>query len=119
MFVTENLALGGPRWIVNFPTKKHWRHPSKLEWVVEGLQNLSRVVQEKGIRSIALPPLGCGNGGLDWHEVRSEIERVLGPLEGVDVLVFEPTSKYRSVAKRTGVTQLTPARALVAEMIRR
>jgi O-acetyl-ADP-ribose deacetylase (regulator of RNase III) len=119
MFVTENLSLDGPRWIVNFPTKKHWRQPSKLEWVIEGLQDLRRVVQERGIRSIALPPLGCGNGGLEWRDVRPEIERALDPLEGVDVLVFEPTSQYQNVAKRAGVTKLTPARALVAEMIRR
>jgi hypothetical protein len=76
-------------------------------------------VEEKGIRSIALPPLGCGNGGLDWSDVRPEIENALAPLDNVDVLVFEPTAKYQNVAKRTGVMKLTPARALVAEMVRR
>src|ERR1019366_8355238 len=65
MFVTENLALKGPRWIINFPSKNHWRQPSKLEWIVEGLEDLRRVLKEKAIRSIALPPLGCGNGGLE------------------------------------------------------
>jgi O-acetyl-ADP-ribose deacetylase (regulator of RNase III) len=119
MFVTENLTFEGPRWLINFPSKKHWRQPSKLEWIVEGLKDLRRVVEEKGIRSIALPPLGCGNGGLDWSDVRPEIECALGPLDNVDVLVFEPTAKYQNVAKRTGVMKLTPARALVAEMVRR
>jgi O-acetyl-ADP-ribose deacetylase (regulator of RNase III) len=119
MFVTENLAFEGPRWLINFPSKKHWRQPSKLEWIVDGLGDLRRVVEEKGIHSIALPPLGCGNGGLDWSDVRPEIERALGPLGSVDVLVFEPTAKYQNVAKRTGVMKLTPARALVAEMVRR
>ncbi len=119
MFVTENLVLDGPRWIINFPSKKHWRQPSKLEWIVEGLEDLRKVVEEKGIRSIALPPLGCGNGGLDWKDVRPEIERALGQLSDVEVLVFEPTAKYQNVAKRTGVMTLTPARALVAEMVRR
>jgi O-acetyl-ADP-ribose deacetylase (regulator of RNase III) len=119
MFVTENVAFEGPRWIINFPTKKHWRQPSKLEWVIEGLTDLRRVAIEKGIRSIAVPPLGCGNGGLAWSEVRPEIERALGQLDGVDVLVFEPTAKYQNVAKRTGVMKLTPARALIAEMVRR
>jgi O-acetyl-ADP-ribose deacetylase (regulator of RNase III) len=119
MFVTENRALNGPRWLINFPTKKHWRQPSKLDWVVDGLKDLCRVVQEKGIRSIALPPLGCGNGGLDWSDVRPEIERAFSQLPNVDVWVFEPTAKYQNVAKRTGVMELTPARALVAEMIRR
>ena len=119
MFVTENLTFEGPRWIINFPSKKHWRQPSKLEWIVDGLIDMRRVVEEKGIRSIAVPPLGCGNGGLDWSDVRPEIERALAPLDNVDVLVFEPTAKYQNVAKRTGVMKLTPARALVAEMVRR
>ena len=54
MFVTENRTFEGPRWIINFPTKKHWRQPSKLEWIVEGLKYLRRVIQENGIRSIAV-----------------------------------------------------------------
>jgi O-acetyl-ADP-ribose deacetylase (regulator of RNase III) len=119
MFVTENRTLEGPRWLINFPTKKHWRQPSRLEWIVEGLQDLRRVVEEKGIQSIALPPLGCGNGGLDWSDVRPEIERALGQLSNVDVWVFEPTAKYQNVAKRAGVMKLTPARVLVAEIVRR
>ena len=119
MFVTENLALEGPRWLINFPSKKHWRQPSKLEWIVEGLKDLRRVIEEKQIASVALPPVGCGNGGLDWREVRPEIERILGSLDSVEVVVFEPTRKYRNVAKPTGVAKLTPARALVAEMVRR
>jgi O-acetyl-ADP-ribose deacetylase (regulator of RNase III) len=119
MFVTETGALSGPRWIINFPSKKHWRQPSKLEWITEGLGDLKRVIHQKHIRSIALPPLGSGNGGLDWSEVRQQVERVLGDLEDVDVIVYEPTAKYQNVAKRTGVDKLTPARALVAEMIRR
>jgi O-acetyl-ADP-ribose deacetylase (regulator of RNase III) len=119
MFVTENQALEGPHWIINFPTKKHWRQPSKREWIIEGLKDLRRVIQEHNIRSIALPPLGSGNGGLDWRDVRPVIQSFLGDLEGVDIQVYEPTEKYQNVAKRTGVEKLTPARALVAEMIRR
>jgi len=82
MFVTENRSLDGPQWLINFPTKKHWRQPSKLEWIVDGLKDLRRVIEEKGIRSIALPPLGCGNGGLDWNDVRPEIERASGTCPG-------------------------------------
>jgi O-acetyl-ADP-ribose deacetylase (regulator of RNase III) len=119
MFVTENRTLDGPKWLINFPTKKHWRQPSRLQWIVEGLEDLGRVVEQKGIRSMALPPLGCGNGGLNWSEVRPEIERVLGELHDVDIWVFEPTPEYQNVAKRTGIMKLTPARALVAEIIRR
>jgi O-acetyl-ADP-ribose deacetylase (regulator of RNase III) len=119
MFVTENQAFSGPRWIVNFPTKKHWRQPSKLEWISEGLNDLRQVIQEKNIRSIAIPPLGAGNGGLDWREVRPVIEQMLGDLNNVEILIYEPTEKYQNVAKRTGVEELTPARVLIAEMIRR
>jgi len=119
MFVTETRRLDGPRWVINFPTKKHWRHPSKLEWIVDGLQDLHHVIKTLNIRSIALPPLGAGNGGLDWIEVRPQIESVLGDLKEVEILVYEPTEKYQNVAKRTGVEKLTPARVLIAEMIRR
>ena len=119
MFVTENAVFKGPRWIINFPTKQHWRPPSKIEWITEGLRDLRRVVEELGIRSVALPPLGSGNGGLVWAEVKQEVERALSDLQGVEILVFEPTGKYQNVAKPTGVEKLTPARALIAEMVRR
>jgi O-acetyl-ADP-ribose deacetylase (regulator of RNase III) len=119
MFVTKRENLIGPKWIINFPTKKHWRYPSKVEWIAEGLADLKRVIAEKDIRSIALPPLGSGNGGLDWREVRSKIEDVLGDLRGVDVTVYEPATQYQNVSKRSGVEKLTPARALVAELVRR
>jgi len=119
MFVTENPVFKGPRWIINFPTKKHWRQPSKLEWIQEGLKDLKAVIREHNIRSVALPPLGAGNGGLNWGDVRAEIERELADLDQVDVLIFEPTNKYQNVAKRNGLEKLTPARALIAEMIRR
>jgi O-acetyl-ADP-ribose deacetylase (regulator of RNase III) len=97
MFVMESRTPDGPRWIINFPTKRHWRQPSKLEWIVEGLADLRRVIHENKIRSIALPPLGAGYGGLDWHEVRQEVERALGELDDVDILVYEPTAEYRNV----------------------
>ena len=119
MFVTERKQLMGPKWIINFPTKKHWRHPSKIEWIEEGLRDLRRAITENRIRSVALPPLGSGNGGLDWNDVRLRIEESLGSLSDVDVVVFEPTRKYQNVAKRKGVEKLTPARALVAELVRR
>jgi len=119
MFVTPTGRLSGPRWIINFPTQKHWRNPSKLEWIEGGLKDLRHVIEDRKIRSIALPPLGVGNGGLDWYEVRAKVETTLGDLKDVNVLVFEPTDKYQNVAKRTSVEALTPERVLIAEMIRR
>ncbi len=119
MFVTERQELIGPKWIINFPTKSHWRNPSRIEWVEEGLRDLKRIIEEKGIRSIALPPLGSGNGGLNWAEVRDLIESAFQSVENVDVFVYEPISAYQNVMKRSGVEELTPARALIAEMVRR
>jgi O-acetyl-ADP-ribose deacetylase (regulator of RNase III) len=119
MFVTATGELSGPRWVINFPTKQHWRQPSRIEWIEEGLRDLVRVVREKGIRSLALPPLGCGNGGLEWQDVRPRIEKAMAELRGVEVVAFEPTEKYQNVAKREGVKKLTVARALIAEVIRR
>lgn len=119
MFVTPTHELDGPRWVINFPTKQHWRNPSKMEWIETGLDDLVRVIREREIRSVALPPLGCGNGGLEWSEVRPKIEAALGQLDDVEVITFAPTEKYQNVAKREGVKQLSVARALIAEVIRR
>lgn len=119
MFVTERDALLGPRWIINFPTKQHWRARTRMEWIEEGLEDLKRVIREQGIRSVALPPLGCGNGGLKWEQVRPRIDAVLEGLAEVRVVVFEPAGEYQNVAKRAGVEALTPARALIAELVRR
>ncbi len=118
MFVTRVQELDGPHWIINFPTKQHWRARSRMEWVVEGLQDLRRFLIEQQVHSIAIPPLGAGNGGLPWADVREQIEQALGDLD-IDILVFEPTSQYQNVAKRAGVEKLTPARALIAELVRR
>lgn len=119
VLLTERNDLMGPRWIINFPTKKHWRNPSQIEWIEDGLSDLKTVLRTHGIHSIALPPLGSGNGGLDWEDVKPLIVSKLGDLSDVDVLVYEPTAKYQNVAKRAGVEKLTPARALVAELVRR
>ena len=119
MFVTETGELEGPRWIINFPTKEHWRQPSRMEWVESGLRDLKCFLREHQVRSVAVPPLGSGNGGLKWSAVRELIQEALGDLEGVDVIVFEPTDKYQNVAKRFGVETLTPARASIAEVGRR
>lgn len=119
MFVTERQQLMGPRWIINFPTKEHWRNPSRIEWIEKGLEDLKSVMRERQIRSIALPPLGSGNGGLEWQKVRPLIEKALGDIPDLEVLVYEPTKKYQNVAKSKGVEKLTPARALVAELVRR
>lgn len=118
MFITEVSEQDSPHWIVNFPTKQHWRNPSRMEWVVAGLQDLRGFLLANHIKSIAIPPLGAGNGGLEWTLVKTQIQAVLGDLD-IQILVYEPTQKYQNVAKKTGVEKLTPAKALIAELVRR
>ncbi len=118
MFITETDELLGPRWIINFPTKQHWRSPSLMVWIQEGLQDLRHWLVQNHVKSIAIPPLGAGNGGLPWPEVKQAIEGALGDLD-IEILLFEPSNQYQNVAKRTGVEHLTPARALIAELVRR
>jgi O-acetyl-ADP-ribose deacetylase (regulator of RNase III) len=120
VFATERRDfLSGPKWIINFPTKEHWRAPSRIEWIRDGLIDLRRFVEQHKIRSVALPPLGSGNGGLDWQEVRPLIVESLEPLKDVTIIVYEPTKQYHNVQKREGVEKLTPARALLTELVRR
>lgn len=88
MFVFETGQLTLPRFIINFPTKRHWRGKSRIEDIDAGLVDLVNVIRDKGIRSIAIPPLGAGLGGLDWNEVRPRIERALAELAEVRVLVY-------------------------------
>lgn len=91
MFVHGNGGLVRPRYIINFPTKDHWRGRSELRFVEEGLVDLVAQIRRLGIRSVAVPPLGCGNGGLDWAQVRPLIEAAFAPLDDVEVRLFEPS----------------------------
>jgi O-acetyl-ADP-ribose deacetylase (regulator of RNase III) len=91
MFIVEAGGASHPRWIVNFPTKRHWRNGSRMADIDAGLTALVGDVQRLGIRSIAIPPLGCGLGGLDWNLVRPRIEQTFAPLTEVRVLLFAPT----------------------------
>ncbi|CEG55704.1 type II toxin-antitoxin system antitoxin DNA ADP-ribosyl glycohydrolase DarG [Legionella fallonii] len=118
MFITQ-CETAQPRWIINFPTKQHWRNPSKMEWIVSGLKDLREFIVTNDIKSIAIPPLGAGNGGLLWQAVRKQIEAILGDLEDVDIQLYEPTAEYQNVSKQTRLIKLTPARALIIELVRR
>ncbi len=90
MFVFSTEQLTHPRYIINFPTKRHWRGLSRIEDIDAGLDALAAEVRRRGIRSIAIPPLGAGLGGLKWAEVRSRIERTFLALPDIRVVVFEP-----------------------------
>ena len=111
----SNLALG-ERTIINFPTKVHWRNPSRYEYIEEGLKDLVHVIGEYGITSIAIPPLGCGNGGLDWAVVKEMIEKDLAPLKDIDITVYEPSAEISAMLakqSRNTTARLTPARAML------
>ncbi len=90
MFVFEMGQLTNPRYIINFPTKRHWRGKSRLQDIESGLTALVREVRERHIRSVAVPPLGCGLGGLRWSEVRPKIEAAFAELPGVQLIIFAP-----------------------------
>ena len=121
MFVYETGQLTPPRFIVNFPTKRHWRGKSRLEDIDAGLVALVKVIRDNEIRSIAIPPLGSGLGGLDWNEVRPRIEHALVELADVQVLVFEPKGAPGSdrMAHVREVPTMTAGRAALVELIQR
>ncbi len=111
--------IGTVKYIVNFPTKGHWRYPSKLSWIKSGLQDLKQKIVETNITSIALPPLGCGNGGLDWNEVKPVIEKTLGDLT-IDIIVYEPSSDVQEILKneeKPSSSRLTPVRAMLLQLL--
>lgn len=90
MLVVETGQRTNPRYVVNFPTKRHWRANSLLADIDAGLVALVAEVKSRDMRSIAVPPLGCGLGGLDWRDVRPRIERAFAALPDVRVSLFEP-----------------------------
>ncbi|MEU7994031.1 macro domain-containing protein [Micromonospora sp. NPDC049060] len=91
MFVYDSGTPGRHRYVVNFPTKGHWRSPSRLADIESGLPDLVRVLRDNRIGSVAVPALGCGNGGLDWADVRPLVETALAELPGVQVCLYELT----------------------------
>mgnify|MGYP006266552127 FL=1 len=121
MFVTETNQLTSPRYIINFPTKRHWRGKSRLEDIDAGLVDLQRVIRDKGIRSIAIPPLGSGHGGLEWNEVRPRIEEALRGFNDVRVVIFEPggAPALQQIAKRQTAPNMTPGRAALVCLMHR
>lgn len=121
MFVTERLD-DNPKYIINFPTKRHWRARSRLSDVASGLTALADQIRRREIHSIAMPALGCGHGGLEWEEVRSLIERMLGELStDVRIVVFEPeeASGAKSVNRSVEMPDMTSGRAALVMLMDR
>lgn len=113
-------SLTGPRYIINFPTKRHWKAGSRIEDVEAGLADLVRVVRDLDIRSVAMPPLGCGNGGLDWGEVAPRIRTAFEPLaDEIDVRVYVPAGAppAREMRNRSPAPKLTAMRGALLQLM--
>lgn len=121
MFVHENHSLNQPKYIINFPTKRHWTETSRIEDIESGLIDLIQVTAKLHIKSIALPPLGCGLGKLTWDEVRIHIENKLSRLSDIEIIVFEPkgTPVAEKMMKNCKSPTMTPGRASLVELMHR
>ena len=119
MFIYDLGEWEKPRYIINFPTKVHWRGSSKLEYIDEGLRDLVKQANRLGIKSISLPPLGCGNGGLDWDDVRELVFAAFKDQPDISVNLFEPKGAppAREMVNRTAKPNMTPARAAIIKII--
>ena len=121
MFIFETRQLANPRFIINFPTKRHWRDKSRMGDIDAGLVALAKEIRSRDIRSIAIPPLGAGLGGLDWSEVRPRIEAMLRELSDVNAVIFEPggTPQGGRMKRSSEVPKMTPGRAALVALMHR
>jgi O-acetyl-ADP-ribose deacetylase (regulator of RNase III) len=120
MLVVKEHTLSGETIIINFPTKTEWFKKSQYSYIEEGLKDLVRVIAEYKIQSIAIPPLGCGNGGLDWSKVKRMIETHLGNLNVVAIQVYEPNEAVKEILQKEMPKKdvgLTPARAMLLDAL--
>lgn len=115
LFTEEEALLTGKKIIINFPTKTNWRLPSDYQYIEVGLTELVKVIKEKNIKSIAIPPLGSGNGGLDWNKVKQILEKHLSDVD-CDIYIYEPSAAIQEALKKERV-KLTPARAMLLSVL--
>lgn len=116
LVVKDQNIITGEKTIINFPTKKHWKNPSEYQFIEQGLGELVKVIKEHDISSIAIPPLGSGNGGLIWCKVKELINNSLSEIENCEIIVYEPNDDVKELLKKERV-KLTPARAMLLFML--
>jgi O-acetyl-ADP-ribose deacetylase (regulator of RNase III) len=121
MLVFKTDRLTNPKYIINFPTRRHWRGKSRIEDIDAGLVALANEIRSRNIHSIAIPPLGSGFGGLDWSNVRPRIENSVRGLNNVKVVIFEPgaSSDDTRFNQSTSVPKMTAGRAALVELMNR
>lgn len=111
LVLEDSSLITSAKTIINFPTKTSWRKPSEYDFIEKGLDDLVRIIEDNNIESIAIPPLGAGNGGLKWEKVKTLIDEKLANLK-TDVFVYEPTEKIKEALRKERI-KLTDARALL------
>ena len=116
LVVKDHNIITGNKIIINFPTKKHWKNPSDYEFIEEGIEELIKVLRKENISSVALPPLGSGNGGLQWFRVKEIINDKLSKVENCNITVYEPSTDIKEVLDKERI-KLTPARAMLLFML--
>lgn len=121
MHIFDTGKFINPRYIINFPTKNHWKGKSKIEEIRRGLFDLKNIIVKYNIRSIAIPPLGCGNGGLDWNNVKNIILESLNNLSNVKILLYAPEGapKLDTMPVKSKIPNLTKLRALLISLIKK
>ena len=121
MFVSDMGGLTNPRFIINFPTKRHWRGKSRMEDIEAGLEALVKEIKGRGIKSVAIPPLGSGLGGLEWSEVKQRIKTTLADMDDVKIVVYEPQGAppTEKMVRNRKVPKMTPGRATLVELMNR
>ena len=116
MLVVKENTLTGEKLIINFPTKTEWFKKSQYSYIEDGLKDLAKVIEEYSIKSIAIPPLGCGNGGLKWEKVKPMMDKYIGQLSNVSIQIYEPNEAVKEILQKEAIKKevgLTAARAML------
>lgn len=116
MFVCDELTINGQKTIINFPTKEQWFRKSEYKFIEDGLQDLVNVIRNRNLKSVAIPPLGAGNGGLSWNKIKMLMTQYLSELNDVELFIYEPNAEIKKILQKENQRKdikLTPARAML------